>query len=100
MDPFSWNEEEKNAYLAINPLGQVPTLFIDGHQMTQSVAILEYIEETRPEHPLLPKDPVQRAKVRQIVELINSGIQPLQNPSVAKRASDDEKKQTEWQVRH
>ncbi|XP_055344177.1 maleylacetoacetate isomerase-like [Paramacrobiotus metropolitanus] len=99
FDPYSATQADAEEYkLKLNALRQVPTLFIDGNKMTQSVAILEYIEETRPEKPLLPKDPVKRAKVRQIVEIINSGIQPLQNPPVAQKYSDDAKKQQEWQV--
>jgi maleylacetoacetate isomerase len=67
---------------ALNPLGQVPTLEIDGLRLTQSVAILEYLEETRPEPRLLPWTPAERASCRQIVEIVNAGIQPLQNSGV------------------
>lgn len=97
-DPLS-PQADKEAYMKLNGLGQVPTLIIDGRLLTQSIAILEYLEETHRENPLLPKDSIQRARVRQIVELINSGIQPLQNPTVAKRVSEDPEKQKEWQVR-
>ncbi|GAV06348.1 hypothetical protein RvY_16357 [Ramazzottius varieornatus] len=96
-DPWS-PQADKEAYMKMNGLGQVPTLIIDGHLLTQSIAILEYLEEKHRENPLLPKDSMQRARVRQIVELINSGIQPLQNPTVAKRVSEDPEKQKEWQV--
>ena len=85
-------------YEQLNPQQQVPCLLIDGHTLTQSVAVLEYLEETRPSPPLLPKEPVQRARVRQIVELINSGIQPVAGPSVAKRVTGDADQQKEWQV--
>ena len=48
----------------MNPMGHVPTLIIDGHTLTDSMAIMEYLEETREEGPkLLPADPVTRAKV-------------------------------------
>ena len=47
--------------------------------LTQSLAIIEYLEERYPEPALLPRDPLQRARARQLAELINSGIQPLQN---------------------
>ena len=63
-------------------MGRVPALVIDGHTLGESVAILEYLEETRKERPLLPEDPYKKALVRQIVEIVNSGIQPLQNISV------------------
>ncbi|XP_055343999.1 probable maleylacetoacetate isomerase 2 [Paramacrobiotus metropolitanus] len=66
------------AFLRLNPKGQVPVLQIDGEVLTQSVAILEYLEETRPQHPLLPKDPYQRAEVRRLVQTITAGIQPHQ----------------------
>jgi len=62
-----------------NPTGQVPTLVIDGVLLTQSLPIIEYLEETRPQGALLPKDPIQRAQVRRIAEIINAGIQPFQN---------------------
>ena len=74
------------AHLARNPLGQVPVLeFERGGEtvhLAQSVAILEYLEETHPEPALLPKEPIARARVRELVELVNSGIQPLQNTPV------------------
>ncbi|GAV06021.1 hypothetical protein RvY_16062-2 [Ramazzottius varieornatus] len=72
-------QQHSQEFLAKNPLGQVPALCIDGFVLTQSVAILEYLEETRPNNPLLPKEPKSRAQVRRIVETIVSGIQPHQN---------------------
>ncbi|KAJ2822801.1 Glutathione S-transferase zeta-1, partial [Coemansia sp. 'formosensis'] len=66
-------------YFALNPSGLVPSLEIDGHRLTQSVAILEYLEETRKNRPLLPADPLLRAHVRAIVGAICSDTQPLQN---------------------
>lgn len=86
-------------YKALNPIKQVPTLVIDGITLGQSMAILEYLEETRPEKRLLPVDPKQKAKVRQISEMINSGIQPIQNLSVLKmieKVTGDESKKVEW----
>ncbi|CAG7820228.1 unnamed protein product [Allacma fusca] len=81
----------------INPAGHVPVLEIDSqHTIAESIAILEYLEEVHWEPPLLPQDPFQRAKVREICELIASGIQPLQHPYVAQKYSDDPKKQAEW----
>ncbi|XP_067311167.1 maleylacetoacetate isomerase isoform X2 [Pseudorasbora parva] len=63
----------------INPMQQVPAVTIDGITLSQSLAIIQYIEETRPEPRLLPADPKQRAHVRIICDIIASGIQPLQN---------------------
>jgi maleylpyruvate isomerase len=73
-------------YRAMNPIGQVPTLLLDdGRQLSQSLAILEYLEETVPRPSLLPSDPYLRARARQLAEIVNSGIQPFQNlPLVAR----------------
>lgn len=60
------------------------------------IAILEYLEETYPEKALLPKDVLGRLKVREICEIIGSGIQPLQNLSVLQKLGQD--KQKEWAV--
>jgi maleylacetoacetate isomerase len=78
---------------ARNPMGHVPALFIDGRTLAESVAIIEYLEETRPEAPLYPKDHGARARVRQLVELVNAGIQPLQNLVVMARHSSDAEEQ-------
>ncbi|ESO01306.1 hypothetical protein HELRODRAFT_174858 [Helobdella robusta] len=81
-------EQLKKEFLDINPLGQVPALIIDNNTFTQSLPIIEYLEETRPEYPLLPKDPVKRCQVRQLSEVINSGIQPIQNLAVIKKLAE------------
>ena len=69
-------------FLKKNPMAQVPVLETDGAFFTQSVAIVEYLEERHPEPALLPKDLVARARVRAAVEVVNSGIQPMQNLSL------------------
>ncbi|KAA0185712.1 Maleylacetoacetate isomerase MaiA [Fasciolopsis buskii] len=71
-------------YRKVNPKCELPALLIDGVVLTQSLPIIEYLEETRGSRgvPLLPKDPVKRAHVRRLSEIINSGIQPMQNRSV------------------
>lgn len=66
-------------YLALNPQGMVPALEIDGAILTQSVAILEWLEETHPEPALLPGAPLERARVRAMAALIGSDIHPLNN---------------------
>ena len=66
-------------YLGIQPQGLVPALKIDGHTLGQSMAILEYLEETRPEPALLPKDPAARAMVRWMAELVVADIHPINN---------------------
>ncbi|XP_069885044.1 maleylacetoacetate isomerase isoform X3 [Dipodomys merriami] len=68
---------------------QVPALKIDGIIIGQSLAIIEYLEETRPTPRLLPQDPKKKASVRMISDLISSGIQPLQNLSVLKQMGDN-----------
>jgi maleylacetoacetate isomerase len=92
-------EQHKPERLAKSPIGHVPVLELDGHLLTESVAILEYLEETRPTPPLYPRDPWARARVRQLVELVNSGIQPLQNLSVLSRHSSEPAQQKAW-ARH
>lgn len=74
--------QHSERYAGINPSRQVPTL-VDGNAIIgQSMAILEYLEEEFTNPPLLPKALKDRAVVRQMCEMINSGIQPLQNLSV------------------
>lgn len=80
--------DEEDHYRKINPMKKVPALFIDGRTLSQSVAILEYIEETRPEKPLLPSLPYERALVRQLVQIVACDIQPLQNGAVLLQVSD------------
>jgi maleylacetoacetate isomerase len=67
-------------YLALNPQGLVPALALDdGRVLTQSLAIIEYLEETHPEPRLLPQDPAERARVRAIALQIACDIHPLDN---------------------
>lgn len=66
-------------YLALNAQGMVPALDIDGAILTQSVAILEWLEEAYPEPALLPAAPLARARVRAMAALIGSDIHPLNN---------------------
>ena len=68
------------AYRAINPQARVPALEVsNGDVLTQSMAIIEYLDETHPEPPLLPADAVARAKVRAIAQAIACDIHPLNN---------------------
>jgi maleylpyruvate isomerase len=74
------------AYLAINPQGLVPTLEDDGGAvLTQSLAIIEWLDETHPEPPLLPADPLQRAKVRAFGMALACDTHPVQNLKVLAR---------------
>lgn len=82
-------EQHSEAYRALNPMRTVPTLELtEGgrvRHLSQSLAILEYLEERHPSPALLPADPYARARCRMLAELVNSGIQPLQNLSVLQR---------------
>jgi maleylacetoacetate isomerase len=75
-------EQRAAPYLAINPAGVVPTLIVDGTPMSESLAILEWLDECAPQQPLLPRDPLSRARVRELAYHITAGIQPLQNLKV------------------
>jgi maleylacetoacetate isomerase len=69
-------------FRAINPQMRVPVLVTDaGDTLLQSLAIIEYLDETHPEPALLPKDPIARAKVRAVAEIIACDIHPLNNTS-------------------
>jgi len=73
-------EQKAEAYLAANPQGMVPALALaDGEVLIQSPAILEWLEETHPQPPLLPADPLHRARVRGMAALIGCDIHPLNN---------------------
>jgi maleylpyruvate isomerase len=71
-------------FKALNPEGLIPVLIDDGHALTQSLAIIEYLEETHPQPPLLPRDPLDRAYVRAIALSIACEIHPLNNLRVLK----------------
>ena len=90
-------EQHSRAFRDKNPLGQVPVLELDprggqrgvpegvpeaveaGGRLTQSMAIIEYLEERFPQPALLPTEPLARARARQCAETVNAGIQPFQN---------------------
>ena len=72
-------EHLTNAYAAINPLRLVPALEDDGRILVQSLAIIEYLDETHPEPPLLPHDAPGRARVRALAQTIACDIHPVNN---------------------
>lgn len=81
----------------MNPSGLVPALYVDDILLTESMAIAEYLEETRPNPPLLPSTPAERAIVRRICEHVNSGMQPMQNLRVLDKINEDYKAdKVEW----
>lgn len=93
-------EQHRPDYLAMNPQGLVPTLMDGAHVLTQSLAILEYLDDKQPEPPLLPDDALGRARVRSLAQMIASEVHPLNNLRVLQyltgelRVSDEQK--TAW----
>jgi maleylacetoacetate isomerase len=72
----------KPAFRAVNPQMRVPALQLDsGEVLIQSLAIIEYLDELHPQPPLLPRDPLARAKVRALAQIIACDIHPLNNTS-------------------
>jgi len=73
---------KKPEYRAVNPQMRVPALQLDsGDVLIQSLAIIEYLDEVHPKPPLLPRDPLERAKVRVLAQMIACDIHPLNNTS-------------------
>ena len=73
-------EQRQPAYSAVNPQSLVPALVLDdGHVLTQSLAIIEYLDETHPEPRLIPADPLGRARVRALSLIVACEIHPLNN---------------------
>jgi maleylacetoacetate isomerase len=79
------DEQTRPEHLARHPSGRVPILEIDGHRIGQSMAMIDYLDETRPDPPLLPRDPCLRAHVRDLKDQIVADIHPLNNTSVLAR---------------
>jgi maleylacetoacetate isomerase len=77
-------EQWSAAYKTVNPQSRVPTLVHDGQRFSQSLAIIEYLDETFPGNKLIPHDPVDRARVRMLSHIVASDIQPMQNTSVTR----------------
>jgi maleylpyruvate isomerase len=87
------------AFLAINPQGLVPALEAENAVLTQSLAIIEWLDETHPAPPLLPKNPLRRAKVRAFAMALACETHPVQNLKVLARLRQlglPEEKVTEW----
>ena len=78
-------QQHDATYRAINPAGRVPALALDGDVITQSQAIIEFVDESWPQPPLLPADARGRARVRALSATIACDIHPLNNTSVLAR---------------
>jgi maleylacetoacetate isomerase len=79
------DEQTSAAHLARHPSGRVPILEIDGIRIGQSMAMITYLDETRPEPALLPADHAGRARVRDLVDQVVADIHPLNNTSTLAR---------------
>jgi maleylacetoacetate isomerase len=73
------NDQTAADYLAVNPQGLVPALVDGGRTLTQSLAIIEYLDETYPDPPLLPRSAADRARVRALAEIVACDIHPINN---------------------
>ena len=93
-------EQLQPAYTALSPDGLVPVLEVDGDILTQSMAIIEYLDETHPTPPLLPGDALNRAQIRALAQSIACEIHPLNNLRVlsylVKELQVDDKAKMAW----
>lgn len=93
-------QQHSDWFHELNPTEQVPVLEIEHsgapRRIAQSLAILAYLEEQHPAPPFLPSDPYLRARSRQLAEIVNAGIQPLQNLSVIQKLRAMELDFTAW----
>ena len=81
--------QNSDAYREINPQMRVPTVVIDGEVHTQSMAVLDWLEETYPDPSLLPSDPHARLRARAFADTVACDIHPLNNSSVLKYLKED-----------
>ena len=93
-------EQNLETFLQHNPQGLVPLLESNGHYLSQSLAIIEFLEEMHPDTPLLPTDIVERSQVRRFAQQIAMEIHPLNNLRVLKYLGNEfglnEEKKTVW----
>jgi maleylpyruvate isomerase len=93
-------EQFSASFREVNPQSRVPVLVHDGQRFSQSLAIIEYLDETFPDHRLIPREPVDRARVRMLSQIIACDIQPLQNTATTKYLKEtlhqDEAAVTSW----
>ncbi len=102
ITPVHLLEGQQNAesFRGLNPMSQVPVLEVEEAgervRLAQSIAILEYLEERYPTPALLPSDRVMRARARQLAEVVNAGLQPLQNLHVTQKLKELGVSASEW----
>src|SRR5499427_7167449 len=94
------NEQRRPEFLNLQPQGLVPAFEDDGAVFIQSLAIIEYLDETRPKPPLLPGTPAERARVRALAQVVACDIHPIDNLRVLRYLADplrhDEKTVETW----
>ena len=98
---FADNAHRTEAFRKVNPQRRVPALDPgNGHTLIQSLAIIEYLDEVHPKPALLPKDPIERAQVRAVSQIISCDIHPLNNTGTRQlltgKFGADEKALQEW----
>nr|UYI58589.1 glutathione S-transferase 18 [Grapholita molesta]WDQ36054.1 glutathione S-transferase zeta-2 [Grapholitha molesta] len=98
IDIVKEKQQATESYRTICPSQKVPALVIDGVTLVESMAILQYLEDTRPHPSLEPATPLLKARMREIVETVVAGIQPLQNVGL-RDSFPDESQYTQF-VRH
>lgn len=89
-------EQHEGAHAERNPLGYVPAIRIGNRVLSESVAICELLDDLVPSPPLRPADPFARARMRQLVEIVNAGTQPLQNLIAMRKVSPETDEQRAW----
>jgi len=77
-------EDPGEDYLKINPMFRVPAMLVDGTPLSESIAMIEYLEEIQPTPPAFPGSAIEKAKIREICEIINATVHPVQNSKVAR----------------
>ena len=95
------DESDQPEHLARNPLGYVPVLEINSAEkpswfLSESTSILEFLEESFPHPTLFPGDPLNRARIRQLAQIVNSDIQPLHNPNVVEKVTSYAEQKKQW----
>ena len=84
------NAHRTAEYLAVNPQGFVPYMIDDdGFELSQSLAMIEYLDETHPEPPLMPKDIKERAFARRVAQIVACDIHPVNNKRILDKLADD-----------
>ena len=94
-------QQHTDEYKALNPLELIPALLHNGHMITQSLAIMEYLDEIVPNPPILPKDALGRGRVREIAYVIACDIHPVNNLRLGQYMKREfnltDEQQTRWQ---